>query len=307
MKKRRFDGEMARSRRGFLKQVGFLAGATVVPQQSFSRFSSLLQSTSSDTEMFAEKMEITIRESLADRPIGEIVVAIGSSFLGTPYAAHTLELPGPEALVVNLRGLDCVTFVENSLALARCVKLRQHDFQEYTKQLQLIRYRGGTIDGYPSRLHYFSDWIYDNVIKGIVRDITKEIGGVPYQKMIDFMSAHREAYRQLEDDAAVEAIRQQETELNSRQRRYIPKEEIESHPRNIEPGDIIAMTTSIEGLDISHTGIAVHMNGVVKYLHAPLAAGVVQISQHSLAEYLLLHKKNTGIIIARPLEPQEKN
>ena len=172
------------------------------------------------------------------------------------------------------------------------------------KQLQLIRYRRGQIDGYPSRLHYFSDWIHDNAKKEILRDVTKEIGGVPYQKKINFMSIHREAYRQLEDNAIVEVIRRQETELNSRPRYYVPKEEIESCLRNIGPGDIIGITTSIEGLDISHTGLAIHMNGVVKYLHAPVASGAVQISQGSLAEYLLLHKKQTGIMVARPLEPQ---
>ena len=46
------------------------------------------------------------------------MLEIGKFFLGTPYVAGTLETKGAEHLVVNLREYDCVTFVENVVALA---------------------------------------------------------------------------------------------------------------------------------------------------------------------------------------------
>jgi hypothetical protein len=294
------------SRRAFLKRFGLLAGVSVVPKAHLARITTLLQSRSlSDEEICRGKFEIALKESLATRPIGEIMVAIGTSFLGTPYVPHTLEAPGPEELVVNLKGLDCVTFVENTVALSRCVKLGQHTYEEYRKQLQLIRYREGKIDGYPSRLHYFSDWIFDNTEKKIVRDMTREIGGIPYMKTINFMSAHRESYRQLSDNTFVESIRRQEQLMSGREKYYIPKEILGQYQHSIQPGDIIGITTAVEGLDISHTGIAVHVNGVVKYLHAPLANGAVQISHDSFVDYLTLHKNQTGVMVARPLEPHD--
>ncbi len=72
----------------------------------------------------------------------------------------SLEKDGDEQLVINLTGLDCTTFLENSLALARCIKKGTTSFEDYLEELQFIRYRDGVIDGYTSRLHYFSDWIY---------------------------------------------------------------------------------------------------------------------------------------------------
>src|SRR5262245_4452684 len=159
------------SRRAFLKRFGLLAGVSIVPAERLTRMTELLQTQSrTDEEICAEKFGIARRESLEARPIGEVMVAIGTSFLKTPYLAHSLEAPGPEALVMNLRGLDCVTFVENTLALSRCTKLGQYNYEQDRMQLQLIRYRGGKIDGYPSRLHYFSDWIFDNAEKKVVRD-----------------------------------------------------------------------------------------------------------------------------------------
>src|SRR5690606_12471803 len=96
----------------------------------------------------------------------------------TPYVAHTLEVPGPERLVINLRGLDCVSFVENTLALSRLVRAGVSDFEAFQAEIRALRYRDGAIDGYPSRLHYFTEWIADNERMGRVRDVTPELGGV---------------------------------------------------------------------------------------------------------------------------------
>ena len=292
------------SRREFLKRFCVLAGVSMVPAERLTRMTKLLQAQSpDDEEICAGKFEIARKESLATRPIGEIVVAAGTSFLKTPYVAHTLEANGPEGLVMNLRGLDCVTFVENTLALARCIRLGQYSYEQDRQQLQLIRYRGGRIEGYPSRLHYFSDWIFDNAEKKVVRDVTKEIGGVLYLKPINFMSEHRASYAQLAEEGFVKAIRHQELMIGAREKYYIPKAILGESQGSIQPGDIIGITTSVEGLDISHTGIAVSMNGVIKYLHAPLSNGAVQISDNSLADYLALHNNQTGVMVARPLEP----
>lgn len=254
-------------------------------------------------EICRRKFQIGVRKEFAERPIGDVMVAIGSLFIGTPYIANSLEQPGSERLVINLQALDCVTFVESTLALSRCIRLRQHCFDAYKEQLQLIRYRSGVIDEYPSRLHYFSDWIHDNTEKRVVQDVTKELGGIPYEKKIEFMSVHRSAYRQLADDNFLEAIGNTETDLNQRARHFIPKQRLEEDLPAIRDGDIIAITTSTDGLDISHTGIAAHVNGTLKYLHAPLSNGTVQLTSGSLAEYLKMHKKQTGVMVARPTEP----
>lgn len=281
--------------------MAFLAGGMTVPALFRDRAAG--KEGTSDEEMCRRKFTLATRESLAQRPIGEVMVAVGVSFLGTPYVARSLEQPGEEHLVVNLLGLDCVTFVENTLAFSRCIKLEKQTFDDYRQQLQLIRYRGGIIDGYPSRLHYFSDWIDDNEKKHVVTNISTKIGGAVYEKKLTFMSAHFASYKQLSNRPFLDKIRETEATVSTRPHYYVPKDRLATVEKDIDAGDIIAITTSIDGLDIIHTGIAIRANGVLKYLHAPLSNGKVQISDKSLVDYLALHEGQTGVMVARPLEP----
>jgi len=257
----------------------------------------------SDEAICKNKFTLAVRESLAQKPIADAMIAVGTSFIGTPYVAYALEEPGQEHLVINLRGLDCVSFVENTLTLSRCIKLHRMTFEEFKKQLQCIRYRSGIIDKYPSRLHYFSDWIGDNVTKGIAQDMGKELDGISFTKETNFMSTHRSSYRQLTDEEFLREIKNQEVALGSTNRFYIPKEELAAVQDRIHNGDIIGITTSVDGLDIAHTGLAIWSGGELKFLHAPLSKGIVQITEQSLVEYLRQYRNHTGIMVARPLEP----
>lgn len=258
-----------------------------------------------DVEKCDSIFQISVDKNLSQKPINEVLVEIGKSFIGTDYLAHSLEKDGDEQLVINLFGLDCTTFVENVLALSRCVKEKQTSFEDYSEELQFIRYRDGIINGYPSRLHYFSDWIYNNVSKDIVEDITEQIGGTAIQFKLNFMSTHPESYKQLnENPDLIPQIKIQEEEISSRIYYYIPKDEVELKEKFINEGDIIAITTTVEGLDIGHLGIAVKMDDErIHLLHAPTVNSKVHITKEPLSDYLMKYKRHSGVIVLKPLEP----
>ncbi len=244
--------------------------------------------------------------ALVNKPIGEVVRSVGERFLGKPYEAHTLDGAGEETLVADLHSFDCVTLVENAAALSRCIKGNRLSFDAYRRELQQLRYRGGVIDGYPSRLNYFTEWIADNERKGIVKDVTKEIGGVPLQKTINFMSTHRNSYPKLSSDTVFAAIKRTEDTLSMRECYRIPASRIARVESKIHSGDIIAITTKIDGLDVSHTGIAVRSDdGKLRYLHAPDVGIPVQITHETLAEHVKKFPAYTGIIVVRPVEPND--
>jgi hypothetical protein len=257
-----------------------------------------------DVEICDAKFQLAIDENLVEKPIGDVIVQIGKSFIGTDYLAHSLETDGDEQLVINLTGLDCTTFLENSLVLARCIKKGKTTFEDYLNELQYVRYRNGVIDQYPSRLHYFSDWIYDNVNKGIIEDITEEIGGKKIKFKLDFMSTHPESYKHLKENPDfIPIIQKQEKEISYREYYFIPKEELESKEQSIVNGDLIAITTTVEGLDIGHIGIAVKMDdGRIHLLHAPTENTKVQITEQPLSDYLMKYKRHSGVIVLRALE-----
>jgi hypothetical protein len=287
-------------RRDFLKSTPILVGIPFL--WSDYRFSGWLDED--DAALCSKKFELAASLRLRERPLSDVIIAIGKSFLGTDYVAHTLEQPGEERLVVNLRGLDCVSFCENSLVFARCIKKGKTTFDDYKRELQFIRYRGGMIDRYPSRLHYFSDYIADNESKGVWKNVTKEIGGEPFRKKIEFMSTHPESYPQLlHDPEFIELIRKQEEIISKRSMFHIPKKRIDAVAKKIHDGDIIGITSDIPGMDIAHTGIAIWQKGNLHFMHAPIAGSKVTITSKTLSEYLAGNKKQLGIMVARPLEP----
>ena len=241
--------------------------------------------------------------SLGNSDMSEIIGTVGKSFLGVEYTAGTLDKNVyEEKLVIMISGLDCVTYVENVLAISNVIKKGKINYDNYKNELQQIRYRNGEINGYPSRLHYFTDWIYNNQEKGIVKDITEEIGGIPYNKKIDFMTTHTSSYKQLEGNSEyINEMESVEANMNKRALYYIRKNDVDEYYDKLQTGDIIATTTNIDGLDVTHTGFIYKEDGKTKFMHASITKGEIVISKEELKEYLKGNKKQTGIIVARPL------
>lgn len=258
--------------------------------------------TPRDVEIFREVMERAAAERLDTLPIGDIIVRVGRHFVGDPYTPQTLELPGPERVVVNLREFDCVTYVESVLALARLVRDGRDSFGAFAEELRRIRYRDGHLDGYASRLHYFSEWIADNERRGLLRDITSELDGRRVTEPVDFMSRNASAYPKLvEEPALVNQIRRIEERLSGLPRHAVPQAAIASIADRVRDGDIIATTSTVRGLDIAHTGFAIWIDGRLHLMHAPLVGSTLEISERPLAERILRISGQDGLMVSRPL------
>ncbi|MCC8144598.1 MAG: DUF1460 domain-containing protein [Tannerellaceae bacterium] len=253
--------------------------------------------TATDRQLF-DKYMATFRDK-KDLPSGKLLVETARFFLGTPYVAGTLE-EVPEQLVVNLREMDCTTLVENTLALVMTLRGDEPTFEGFCNHLIQIRYREGKINGYGSRLHYMTDWIHNNQQKGIVRDITKEAGGLPVDILVNFMSTHPDSYKQLKNDPlAVEQIASQEKVISSRQYYYIPQDQINKHSYAMQEGDIVCFVTSIKGLDISHVGFIEYLDGRLTFVHASSTGKKVLDNPTTLQEYVQNIKTNTGVMLVR--------
>lgn len=235
---------------------------------------------------------------------GERIVEIGKFFLGTPYVGGTLEGNETEKCVINLDELDCVTFYEQVISLTLISsEFFNADFlveDAFEKELTKMRYRDGIVDGYLSRLHYSSDWIYENTKNGLFRDITKEIGGIKIEEEINFMSRNPKYYDQLKNNSEnLKKIQLIENKLNQLDRFYIPKNKINGEViSKIASGDIIFITSARNGLDYAHTGIALKEGKQLKFLHASSKKKKVVIDE-SLVNYLKTVKGHTGITVLR--------
>lgn len=226
------------------------------------------------------------------------ILFFAQSFIGVPYESGTLDKFKEERLVVHTNCFDCTTFVETVIALTLCDKLHTCNFEVFKQQLQYVRYRGGTINGYASRLHYVSDWIESNTRKGILVERTDLFPHAVRTLSLDFMSKHAGAYPHLKDNPL---HRQQIAEVEERWKEYampyIPKKRLKDKllATGIHDGDILFITTSMPGLDVVHVGFACRVKGELRLLHASSQYQCVRITGKSLFDYLQTKRKDSGI------------
>ena len=258
------------------------------------------------------KVEQLLREAQALPKGSNDVMFFARKFIDIPYVAATLEVAYPEQLVVNLRELDCTTFVETVTALTRTLRHGKSSFADYCNELQLLRYKDGKIEGYPSRLHYYSSWI-DN---GEKHHYVKEINAFNTPKLLPisadqklnlwFMTQNANLYKALkEHPELLPQIKEAEDELNGKIVKYIPNAQLTNTKvlkKAINDGDILALVTKKGGLDVSHLGFAVWGNdGQLHLLNASSLHHKVIEEPKTLSSYMQSQKNNIGIRVIRIL------
>ena len=248
-----------------------------------------------------------------------LMLYYGKKLQGVPYVAHTLEVNKTEQLVVNLRQMDCTTFVETVFALCLTTKGGSVKWDDYCRNLQTIRYENGKPEGYVSRNHYFLWWMDRNKKKGLVStsmddDMHKraEQGRVlpSYIRKqtinIDYMTTHSSAYKMLAGNTSdIKAIASKEQASKGRVVYYIPsaktglsKKQLGGYVRD---GDILAIATKKKGLDTTHIGIASWgKDGKLHLLNASQVRGKVVLEPMTLQQYMKKHPTQLGIWVLHP-------
>ena len=284
-----------------MKRREFLSIAALIPLFAGTIYSQPLSVNDSESRKLFDRMIARLKKlEFHKLPIGELMGKIGIQLIGTEYAGGTLEGPG-ETCRVSLHGLDCVTFVELTLCTARILKKGKTSFDDLVKEITFTRYRKGKITDYTSRLHYTSEWIIDNVEKKVIKDMGKELNADQFQPDVYFMSENPKYYNPLlQDTSLISKMKYIEKEINWHKLYYIPKKQISEIEDNLKTGDIIAITTSKNGLDYSHMGLAIHENDVIRLMHASSKRRQVVLDSE-LNKYMEKIESNTGISVLRPL------
>ncbi len=259
--------------------------------------------TDEDIAIYDSIISFANKQQLGDKKLPEIEIEVVKQLLDIPYVASTLEQDGEEQLVINLRGLDCTTFLENVVAISFCIKAGNTSFNDYCNILKMIRYRDGVINKYPSRLHYFTDWLIDNEHKGLIKIVSNDFGNADFAPTVGFMSKNPDKYKKLANSPEfVKQIAIQEDSINKAKLKYLTKDQLKANANKIKDGDLIAFTTTINGLDVSHVAIAAFHNGRLHFYHASSSKKKVVLSEKPMSEYLASIKKNDGVLVARIIE-----
>lgn len=252
------------------------------------------------------------KEKWAVLPIGELMGRIALELEHTPYVANTLELSTEkEFCSVNLNGLDCVTFFETTLDLARIIKKGRENPDDLLAEIAYTRYVGGKVADYSSRLHYTTDWFLDNEKKGVVRLLKDLPGATAFPQKLGFMSGHPQLYRQLvAHPELVNGIKAREAAVNSVPMVYYPSDKIAALESFLKTGDIVGLCTGEAGLDIAHTGLVIRTggkSGTAHFMDASSRKAVMKVvlEPEPISQSVARSKKIIGAMFARPLEPVE--
>ena len=245
------------------------------------------------------KVEKWLKEAISLPQDSCRTLHFAKKMLGVPYVAGTLDGNDEEQLVVHVDQLDCTTFVETVLALSIADKRAARSFDGFKKALTDVRYRDGVLDGYASRLHYFSDWIRNNERMGFIKECTSETAcSQPKELWLNFMTTHVDSYLPMKKDTSLVSVMVSiEKAWQGVEIFYIPKDKLQlsSDELKIKNGDILTITTNIKGLDVVHVGFAFWREGRLHLLHASSVAKKVIEDPLSLYEYSKNKKAHTGV------------
>jgi len=283
----------------------FLITCTFVLQMKAQ--STVPQYTPEDSFRVMNLLQSAEKDAAKDSTAGQTMLRIGRAIekMNIPYVAHTLEPNDQERLIINLRELDCTTFVESAMALTLCVRSGRTTFDDYCRILQKIRYWQGRAPQYIRRLHYFTSWIEDNTTMDLVRELqTPDPPFTAVQTVqAHYMTQHVDKYRMLTvNPQDVPMIREMEKRIEGKKYRYIPKQQLYNNRQlrnTIHDGDIIVIITNIKGLDTQHIGIAAwHADGLHLLNASSIHHRVIE-EPMTLRQYLYKHPTMPGIRVVR--------
>lgn len=216
--------------------------------------------------------------------------------VGTPYQDGPLgEGPGAredDDPLIDLSRVDCVTFVEQSVALAA-----SSTYQEAVALLQRIRYRDGEIS-FASRNHFtLVDWVPNNPW---CLDRTEQLGlpVAPLTRTID----KADFFRRVKAPHLGQDIAPREVTI-----RYIPLAEAGRIPGAVTEPALVVFVGKVEWLFALHCGVLVpdgHGGGT--FYHASSAAGAVTAT--TLPDYAASQSKRyLGVTVHALTAPAEES
>lgn len=295
------------TRRGFCTTLFPAALLAALPGDLHARITLPLSQCFKGGPKFQSLVARARAENWTALPMGARVAAFGRAMTGTPYVGFTLEIDDKiESPSCNFSGLDCWTFFEAALGLARMIETPRASYspEDLLREIEWTRYRGGRCTGgYLERIHYLDEWFFDNAARNNVIDLTRDLPGAQrlHGRRSTEMTTLWKSYRYLKKNPSLRPkMRQLELQVEKLPVYYVPKAVVPKAEASLQDGDIIGIVTKYQGGVCSHVGLAVRQDGVLRFLHASRNHKKVLVDKR-LSGYLNDFSAHAGIMVARPL------
>ncbi len=225
---------------------------------------------------------ILLEASLIQDP-GLRIEYIAQQFLGVPYKESSLigDDHTEEALVVDLSGVDCFTFLDYIESMRM-----SESFETFPEQLTRVRYRLGQIS-FETRNHFYTDWSVYN--SNFIEDVTEFVG-----------KQHARGIRKMLNEKEDGTCWIPGIPLIERNMLYIQSTGIDNSIINrLKTGDYIGIYSELPGLDVSHVGIIVRHDDSVFLRHASSDKDSMRVIDQDFMQYI---KDKPGLIVLRPIK-----
>ena len=255
--------------------------APIIATMSQEKKQVLLPDTINIDAYTLHKINTIIQDISNDKVLSqnEKISLISAKFLGTPYQKNMLNGSDtiPENLIVDFRGLDCITYLDYVIALHI-----SHSKNDFLHNMIKIRYINSDIHFY-SRRHFFTDWA--NREYRIAEDITAQLSAKTL-KSVKSLNQKNKTQKYLP-----------EIPIISRSITYIPSSAIDhTLISTLKSGDLIGIYTPLPGLDVSHVGFVIITEQGPVFRHASSSQNNQSVVDSPLMPYLL---SSPGIIVLR--------
>ena len=248
------------------------------------------------------------RENWRNLPLGQRTIKAAREMVGTPYVNYTLEVDDQiESPVANFKGMDCWTYYENSLALARMLVFKPGPYkpQDLLQMIEIERYRNGICNGsYLSRMHHLEEVFYNNQQRGYATNITSRLpGAVRLKREIREMTVQWKAYRYLRSNPSLLApMGKIESYVSNLPVYHVPRGKVRDAERYLQDGDICAITSNGRHGYTSHVGLILRLKDRAYFAHATSDRdkGRMAIIDRPISDYVNARSTHAGIIICRP-------
>ena len=214
---------------------------------------------------------------------------IGQYFKGVPYLSNRLSKSNPEKMYYSFSDFDCVTYVENVLALY----YSEGANAKFIENLIEIRYNDTV--SYENRNHYLTKGLQKMVALNILYPINNQFNSKSIQKNVNYLSKHV-----ISNHINMATIINIEKSISQKNMYYFDStKDLEIYDL-IKNGDVIAFVSSRNDLDFQHIGFVYIKNNKKYILHASQEKKIVCISELTIDQYLLKNQKIKGFQIYRP-------
>ncbi|MFB7874328.1 DUF1460 domain-containing protein [Nocardia sp. NPDC056064] len=224
-----------------------------------------------------ELLAVRAEAGTLSRP--DLLARLSERLLGTPYGANMLigSATEPEQLVIDLRRVDCFTFLDYVEAASRSA-----DRDQFATNLVATRYVDSRVE-FAQRKHFFTDWA---TTRPLATDITASLSPAAVT-VTKHLNAKADGTTYLPG-----------LPVTDRAVTHIPAGAVDPDVvTGLRTGDFLGAYTPEAGLDVTHVGLVVHTaNGPVFRNASSLAE--YQVVDTPLIDYV---RSVPGIVVLRPV------